>query len=218
MPNEPYLSLSAEGPDELRSVLQHVLDQKTDVQASSQYILYKVGALESLIKINRSSPSFQFFYCDYLFGRPAPMEVKNILKEMAWEKGGEKERYLQQLEVTKEQRQNPDYLQKAYAQWKESESSQVVDISRALRAKEQASFLSGRAAWHSMDDPFLTKNNEEARRDAFELLEQHISKNTELSSTSAKPMHNAWTNIWRKQAQSAHEALTETSKHGVKPR
>lgn len=84
--------IKAEGPEGLRSVLDNLL-----INQESKYILYHLGNQQSLIKVDLSTKPFQFWYYD-LLGRPATRIVKETLARFAWEKGGEKEWYLQELE------------------------------------------------------------------------------------------------------------------------
>ena len=84
--------IKAEGPEGLRSLLDNLL-----INQESKYILYRLGNQQSLIKVDLSTKPFQFWYYD-LLGRPATRIVKEALARFAWEKGGEKEWYLQELE------------------------------------------------------------------------------------------------------------------------
>ncbi|MFZ2315987.1 MAG: hypothetical protein WAW86_10085 [Gammaproteobacteria bacterium] len=86
--------IKAEGPDGLRSALDNLLINQA---SPSQYILYQLGNQQSLIKVDLSTKPFQFWYYD-LLGRPATRIVKETLARFAWEKGGEQEWYLQELE------------------------------------------------------------------------------------------------------------------------
>lgn len=89
--------VTAEGPEGLASVLNDLLVKKhAGTQSHEQYILYQLGNQKSLIKVDISAQPFQFWYYD-LLGRPATKVVKDILGDFVWEKGGEKERYLQEL-------------------------------------------------------------------------------------------------------------------------
>jgi len=98
---EKELSLQyipAEGPEGLKTVLCDLLEKigKNHGMEAEQYILYQVGSQKSLIKVDMSQQPFQFWYYD-LLGRPATKAVKDIIADFVWEKGGEKERYLQEL-------------------------------------------------------------------------------------------------------------------------
>lgn len=86
--------IKAQGPEGLRCVLDNLLINN---ESSSQYILYQQGNQQSLIKVDLSHQPFQFWYYD-LLGRPATRVVKETLARFAWERGGEKEWYLQALE------------------------------------------------------------------------------------------------------------------------
>ncbi len=81
------------GPEGLRSVLDNLLINQT----SKQYILFQQGNQQSLIKVDLSHQPFQFWYYD-LLGRPATRMVRETLARFAWEKGGEKEWYMQTVE------------------------------------------------------------------------------------------------------------------------
>lgn len=93
VPSVEYLL--AEGPQGLEKVLESLLEQPNK-PPNEYYILYYFGAQKSLIKVDIGQQPFLFWYYD-LLGRPATNVVKDILAKFAWEKGGEKERYLQDL-------------------------------------------------------------------------------------------------------------------------
>jgi hypothetical protein len=97
--------ITAEGPEGLKQVLYNLLDlrQKNPDKAElEQYILYQLGNQKSLIKVDISEQPFQFWYYD-LLGRPATKIVKDVIADFVWEKGGEKERYMQELAARDEQ-------------------------------------------------------------------------------------------------------------------
>lgn len=86
----------AEGPEGLDQVLDAFLAKtKSDAKfaAEEHYILYQLNEQKSLIKVDMSQQPFLFWYYD-LNGRPATEVVKTIIARFLWEKGGEKERYL----------------------------------------------------------------------------------------------------------------------------
>jgi hypothetical protein len=88
---------AAEGPEGLDQVLDLFLQKsKSDPQFAAQehYILYQLSEQKSLIKIDMSQQPFLFWYYD-LNGRPATEAVKKVIANFLWEKGGEKERYLE---------------------------------------------------------------------------------------------------------------------------
>ncbi len=85
----------APGPEALMHLLESYLTAVEKDQAFSgtpRYILYKMGAQESVIKVDTSQRPFQFWYCD-LQGRPMTMSVKAVIADFLWEKCGGKERY-----------------------------------------------------------------------------------------------------------------------------
>src|SRR5215208_3729840 len=87
----PYLE--AEGPEQLTQLLDLALNQKAENQTASGRILYKIGKIEVSLCYSIQDSMIQFWYLDHVFQRPA-LFLKDVLLRFAWEKGGEKERYL----------------------------------------------------------------------------------------------------------------------------
>ncbi len=88
----------AEGPEGLAKVLDDLLAEKqfsAENQRIEHYILYRLGDQRSLIKVDISEQPFMFWYYD-LLGRSPTNAVKDTIASFAWEKGGEKERYLRE--------------------------------------------------------------------------------------------------------------------------
>lgn len=88
----------ADGPDELSKVLDQLLQKSQTSGELVHYILYRLGMQKSLIKVDFQKKPYQFWYCDTL-GRPITNKVKDIIARFLWEKGGEREQYVQQTGV-----------------------------------------------------------------------------------------------------------------------
>ena len=91
----------AEGPKGLRDVLDTYLAKSQSDPAfadTGHYILYTLGEQRSLIRVDTSMVPFQFRYCD-LLGRPATRSVKETIARFLWERCGEKERFMKELET-----------------------------------------------------------------------------------------------------------------------
>ncbi|WP_148339954.1 hypothetical protein [Aquicella siphonis] len=89
--------IPAQGPDGLKRVLEELLEKcKSDREFAAQehYILYQLGGQKSLMKVDMSQAPFQFWYYD-LLGRPMTKKVEETIADFLWDKGGERERYLQ---------------------------------------------------------------------------------------------------------------------------
>lgn len=85
----------AEGPEGLMNVLdgfRRQAQQDESFRSEAHYILYRLNAQQSLIKIDFSEEPYQFWYYD-LLGRPATNTVKNTIAEFLWEKCGIKQRH-----------------------------------------------------------------------------------------------------------------------------
>lgn len=96
----PANSVIAEGPDGLTAVLNDFLEKsKSDrlFAEDEHFILYQLGNQKSLIKVDTSQIPFRFVYND-LMGRPATIVVKEVIARFLWEKCGEKERYIHEME------------------------------------------------------------------------------------------------------------------------
>lgn len=92
--------ISVDGPEGLQRTLNELFEathSKTPNQ-SEYYIMYHLGNQKSLIKLDLGQEPFLFWYYD-LLGRPATKVVKDILAEFAWEKGGEKKRYMREFAI-----------------------------------------------------------------------------------------------------------------------
>lgn len=90
----PDKYILAEGPQGLERVLDELLAKtKSDADFATQehFVLYKMGAQESLIKVDTSKMPFEFWHYD-LLGRPMTSTVKDIITHFLWEKCGEKDR------------------------------------------------------------------------------------------------------------------------------
>ncbi len=88
----------AEGPQGLRDVLESFrlqAEASTDFRSREHFIMYRLNAQQSLIKVDMSESPFKFWYCD-LLGRPATQTVKNTIADFLWDSCGEKERYAEQ--------------------------------------------------------------------------------------------------------------------------
>jgi hypothetical protein len=80
----------ADGPQGLLEVLETFrcrAEQDAAFRAQEHYIMYKLKAQQSLIKVDMSEQPFQFWYCD-LLGRPATNTVKDTIAEFLWERCG----------------------------------------------------------------------------------------------------------------------------------
>jgi len=91
----------AQGPNGLREVLDSYFTKSQNDPTFAQvghYILYTLGEQRSLIRVDTSAIPFHFRYCD-LLGRPATRSVKEIIARFLWDKCGEKERYMKELEA-----------------------------------------------------------------------------------------------------------------------
>lgn len=87
--------MTAEGPQGLMEVLDHCrrqAQQDESFRLEPHYILYRLNAQQSLIKIDFSEEPYQFWYYD-LLGRPATNTVKNTIADFLWEKCGVKQHY-----------------------------------------------------------------------------------------------------------------------------
>lgn len=85
----------AEGPHGLMDVLVNFRGQAQQdelFRSEPHYILYRLNAQQSLIKIDFSEEPYQFWYYD-LLGRPATNTVKNTIADFLWEKCGIKQHY-----------------------------------------------------------------------------------------------------------------------------
>lgn len=88
----------ADGPEGLKAVLASFLqqaEQDAEFRSKQHYIMYRLNAQKSLIKVDLSERPYQFWYYD-LLGRPATKAVKETVAEFLWEQCGEKERYIQE--------------------------------------------------------------------------------------------------------------------------
>lgn len=88
----------ANGPEGLKEVLEAFLQQAErdpEFRTQEHYILYQLKDQKSLIKVDMSARPFQFWYYD-LLGRAATNAVKDTIADFLWEKGGEKERYIEE--------------------------------------------------------------------------------------------------------------------------
>jgi hypothetical protein len=95
----PENCIIAEGPEGLEQVLNDLFDKsKSDPMfaAEEHYILYQLGNQKSLIKVDNSKIPFQFWHYDSM-GRPATFAVKTTIARFLWDKCGEKERFLQEV-------------------------------------------------------------------------------------------------------------------------
>lgn len=92
--------IPAQGPEGLRDVLDDLLEKSRDpvFAAEPHYIKYQLGGQKSLIKVDMSEKPYLFWYCD-LLGRPITKAVHYTIADFLWEKGGEKEKYLQESGV-----------------------------------------------------------------------------------------------------------------------
>ena len=80
----------AEGPSGLEKLLNELYEETrldSIFAAKEHYILYRFGQQKSLIKLDFSTPPFQFWYYD-LWGRPATNIVKETIAHFLLEKGG----------------------------------------------------------------------------------------------------------------------------------
>lgn len=102
----------------LRAELEWLLIQSSQdaaFAAESHYVNFQLGGLQAFIKIDMSSKPFLFWYCD-LNERPVSPAVRKTIADFLWEKGGEKEKYLD-LDATKLEEVRQDFREtgvKAY--------------------------------------------------------------------------------------------------------
>lgn len=61
------------------------------------YILFHMGAQQSLIRVDVGSPHFYFWYYD-LLGRPMTKAVKQALAEFLWEHNGQKQAFISAMQ------------------------------------------------------------------------------------------------------------------------
>lgn len=90
----------ADGPEGLAKLLDELFEKsKTDpiFAREDHYIMYQLGSQKSLIKVDTSQIPFQFVYSDSM-GRPATAAVKDVIARFLWEKCGEKERYMHEMD------------------------------------------------------------------------------------------------------------------------
>lgn len=93
---ENYVTVDAAG---LRAELDSILAKSTQnaaYAAESHYVKFQLGGpqgLQAFIKIDMSSKPFLFWYCD-LDERAVSPAVRKTIADFLWEKGGEKEKYL----------------------------------------------------------------------------------------------------------------------------
>lgn len=90
----------ADGPEGLATLLNELLEKsKIDPMFAREdhYIMYQLGSQKSLIKVDTKQIPFQFVYSDSM-GRPATTAVKDVIARFLWEKCGEKERYMQEMD------------------------------------------------------------------------------------------------------------------------
>jgi hypothetical protein len=95
----PKNSIIADGPEGLTRVLNELLEKaKSDpiFAGEEHFILYQLNAQKSLIKVDAKQVPFNFWHYD-LMGRPATTVVKDTIARFLWEKCGERERYLQDV-------------------------------------------------------------------------------------------------------------------------
>jgi hypothetical protein len=96
IPNEHIV---AEGPEGLMQVLVDLLEKSKSDPAFAKkdhFILYRLGAQQSLILVDSTQIPFRLWHYD-LMGRPATTAVTETIKQFLWEKCGERERVLQEL-------------------------------------------------------------------------------------------------------------------------
>lgn len=83
-------------PAGLRAELDSLLEKASHdaaFAAESHYVKFQLGGLQSFIRIDMSDKPFLFWYCD-LDERAVSPAVRNVIADFLWEKGGEKEKYL----------------------------------------------------------------------------------------------------------------------------
>jgi len=77
------------GPVELRAELERLLAFRNE----PHFVQFQLGALQAFIKIDMSDKPFLFWYCD-LNERAVSPAVRHAIADFLWEKGGEKEKYV----------------------------------------------------------------------------------------------------------------------------
>jgi len=93
--------LIAQGPEGLRQVLDTLLEkslQDSGFAAEPHFVKYQLGQQESFLKVDMSEKPYLFWYCD-LQGRPVTKAIQTVIADFLWEKCGEKEKCLQELEA-----------------------------------------------------------------------------------------------------------------------
>ncbi len=92
-------SLIANGPEGLRAALEVLLEKSSKdphFAAEPHYIKYQIGNQQSYIKVDMSEKPYLFWYCD-VQGRPVTKSVQYTIADFLWEKGGEREKWLQHI-------------------------------------------------------------------------------------------------------------------------
>jgi len=97
--NIPHDHVIANGPEGLTQVLDDLFEKsKCDPTfvKKDYYVLYQLGNQKSLILVDTTKQPFRFWHYDFM-GRPATIVVKEAIEKFLWEKCGERERVLKEL-------------------------------------------------------------------------------------------------------------------------
>lgn len=98
----PESYIIAEGPEGLKKILEELLEKtKQDAVFAKQahYVLYQLGNLKSMIRIDTDQVPFKF-WCYDLMGRPITLPMREVMSQFLWEHWGVKDISLQ--DVTEE--------------------------------------------------------------------------------------------------------------------